>query len=331
MPFDFTLVRLNQIDNEVALQSNKKIALELLSSFGEIHDPHIDYSPDHFSNATIDLNKDCPELHFHLEAEKDDFVFRLNFWKEYILIEIGAAGDYMNRFKLLSDYSKTIIAHGFLVEDPASGNLLALEEGMSKNLEEYFERNDDLITPLHHSVYADISFLKFCIDRGAEINAVDIDGWTPLMWLARTEYVTEKGELLELITKAEYLRLGIVVENLYVNGDGQVVNFGTIEGNINSNLDKLYHKGQIEISESILSLVDVVKRNEELAEIQKKEYLDLLQLLSSEALKPKETRIASSILKNLVLQGLGKLSLNSSIVGMIEKPLFQIASFFFNQ
>lgn len=137
MPFDFTLVRLNQVDNQVALQSNKTIAQELVDSFDEIHDPYTDQSPHHFSNATIDLNKEYPELHFYLKAEKNDFVFRFNFWKDYILIEIGAAGDYMKRFKLLSDYCKKIIAHGFLVEDPASGDSLALEEGINKNVEEY--------------------------------------------------------------------------------------------------------------------------------------------------------------------------------------------------
>lgn len=75
-----------------------------------------------------------------------------------------------------------------------------LEKGLDIN-----DTNHNLSTPLHGYVYSDSSLLKFCIDNGAKLDAKDVTGWTPLMCLARTEYVTEKSELLEVITKAEYL------------------------------------------------------------------------------------------------------------------------------
>jgi ankyrin repeat protein len=57
-------------------------------------------------------------------------------------------------------------------------------------------------TLLHSSVYGECTLVNYCIISGADVNARDKNGWTPLMYLARTEYVTEKGEIAQQIAKA---------------------------------------------------------------------------------------------------------------------------------
>lgn len=66
------------------------------------------------------------------------------------------------------------------------------------------EKDYSLSTLLHGSVYGSNSLVKFCVEHGADVNAKDINGRTPLMCLALTEYVTEKNEQLDILTKAQY-------------------------------------------------------------------------------------------------------------------------------
>jgi len=77
---------------------------------------------------------------------------------------------------------------------------LFLKSGLDIN-----EKNNSLSTPLHGYVYSSSSLVKFALDNKAEVNAVNKNGWTPLICLARTEYVTEKNELQEILTTAQFL------------------------------------------------------------------------------------------------------------------------------
>ncbi|MGN6194707.1 MAG: hypothetical protein ACTHOB_07190 [Ginsengibacter sp.] len=128
--------------------------------------------------------------------------------------------------------------------------------------------------------------------------------------------------------KERFWRFGTVIENLTINGDGQVLNFGKVEGDIKHNIENLNKSGEKEISKSIEELTNAVTQSIELQEIQKKEYLDTLKLLSEEALKPNDKRLPYTTLKTIIKYSLGTLNAVSSIASISGINLTNIADYF---
>lgn len=130
--------------------------------------------------------------------------------------------------------------------------------------------------------------------------------------------------------KERFWRFGTVIENLTINGDGQILNFGKVEGDIKHNIETLNKSGEKEISKSIEELTNAVTQSKELQEIQKKEYLDTLKLLSEEALKPKDKRLPYTTLKTIIKYSLGTLNAVSSMSTITGINLTNIADYFLN-
>jgi hypothetical protein len=130
--------------------------------------------------------------------------------------------------------------------------------------------------------------------------------------------------------KERFWRFGTVIENLTINGDGQILNFGKVEGDIKHNIETLNKTGENGISKSIEELTNAVTQSSELQEIQKKEYLDTLKLLSEEALKPKDKRLPYTTLKTIIKYSLGTLNAVSSISTITGINLTNIADYFLN-
>lgn len=137
MPYDFTFKRASILDNQIALARNITLAIELTNSFPEVNDANSIDSEFYFAKATIDQNKEFPELHFYLEADIDGFFYNFSFWKDYLYIELGAEGDTDKRFEHLRKYSKIILRHDFEIEEPLGNNTLSQEVGFERHLEEY--------------------------------------------------------------------------------------------------------------------------------------------------------------------------------------------------
>lgn len=130
--------------------------------------------------------------------------------------------------------------------------------------------------------------------------------------------------------KERFWRFGTVIENLTINGDGQILNFGKIEGDIKNNIETLNKSGEKEISKSIEELTNAITLSNELQEIQKKEYLDTLKLLSEEALKTKDKRLPYTTLKTIIKYSLGTLNAVSSLSTVTGINLANVADYFLN-
>ena len=76
---------------------------------------------------------------------------------------------------------------------------------------------------------------------------------------------------LDIITKEQekerFWRFGTVIENLTINGDGQILNFGKVEGDIKHNIETLNKSGEKEISKSLEEITNAVTQSIELQEI----------------------------------------------------------------
>ena len=130
--------------------------------------------------------------------------------------------------------------------------------------------------------------------------------------------------------KERFWRFGTIIENLTINGDGQIINFGKVEGDIKHNIDTLNKSGEQTISKAIEELTNAVTHTNELQETQKKEYLDTLKLLSEEAIKPKAKRLPYSTLKTIIKYSLGTLNAVSSLSTVTGINLTNIADYFLN-
>jgi ankyrin repeat protein len=84
--------------------------------------------------------------------------------------------------------------------DLATAKIL-VDSGLSINA-----KNNYSLTPLHNFVYFDIELVQYAISNGADVSATDINGFTPLICLAQTEYVTQiEGKIDTIIEKAQLL------------------------------------------------------------------------------------------------------------------------------
>lgn len=126
-------------------------------------------------------------------------------------------------------------------------------------------------------------------------------------------------------------QFGTIIENLIIPRQRQILNFGKVEGDIKHNIEILNKAGGQNISKAIEQLVSLVKQSNEIQELQRKECLDSLKLLSEEALKPKDTRLTQSILKTIIKYGWGSLNAISSISTVAGVNLTTIAEYFLNQ
>jgi hypothetical protein len=141
MPYDFTLLRIHKCTNEVALSLNKQLALALVTSFSEVVDPHPSDSPYYFLNKELEIANEFPELHFHLEAVVLDYHFTFYFWKDYILIELGAGNHPVSLFHQVRKYASRIADFGYKVESPLDNCMLDMEEGIAANIQAYHQWN----------------------------------------------------------------------------------------------------------------------------------------------------------------------------------------------
>lgn len=116
--------------------------------------------------------------------------------------------------------------------------------------------------------------------------------------------------------------------SIHVAGQGNIVNTGSIEGNLQNNITHLQETGFEQISFAIAALADAIKDSEELQQEQKNEYLENLKVLSEEALKPSSKRLPRSTIKNIIQHGLGTLNTLSSVSTIGGINLKDIAAFF---
>lgn len=98
--------------------------------------------------------------------------------------------------------------------------------------------------------------------------------------------------------------------------------------NIIKNSQQLTKDGANEISVALNNLANAIKESAEINELQKSEYLETVEILSNEALKPTKERMAKPILKKLVKFGLGSLNNLGSLASITGETLPNIIEYF---
>jgi hypothetical protein len=166
--------------------------------------------------------------------------------------------------------------------------------------------NDDraVLTPINHLVNNDL-----------------LEEVSPLIWR-----ITEEGK--QEFENHQRVNFGQPIGNITINGTGNIINNGVVEGNINTNIRALNEAGLDQISKSIKDLAEAIKPAIDIQDYQKEEYLETLQLLSEEALKPKDKRLPISTLKQIIQFGLGTLNTFSSVSTIAGITIKDIANYF---
>jgi hypothetical protein len=93
-----------------------------------------------------------------------------------------------------------------------------------------------------------------------------------------------------------------------IEGHGNVVNLGSMIDNVISNSIKLNQSGDEKIATALENLTKAINSESTLGEKEKGQYLEQLQTLSEEAIKPVDKRLPKSVLKTVIDFGLGSLS-----------------------
>lgn len=93
-----------------------------------------------------------------------------------------------------------------------------------------------------------------------------------------------------------------------IEGHGNVVNMGSMVDNVISNTLKLTQAGDKEIAVALESLTKAISSNATIDDPAKQQYLEQLNTLSEEALKPEDKRLPKSVLQTMITYGLGTLS-----------------------
>lgn len=83
-----------------------------------------------------------------------------------------------------------------------------------------------------------------------------------------TYFINQELDLIKKEQEKErFWRFGTVIENLTINGDGQILNFEKVEGDIKHNIETLNKSGEKEISKSIEQLTNAINQTNKLAVI----------------------------------------------------------------
>jgi|GEM_PF-2249876 len=111
------------------------------------------------------------------------------------------------------------------------------------------------------------------------------------------------------------------------NAPGNSVNFG-IMGDITNNIKTLESKGNVGISDALQELRKAVEEANELANQDKTEMLDLLKLISEEAVKPKTEQMPGSRIRAMIKGGLSVLNTLGTVATVTGKPIDQLIEHF---
>lgn len=95
--------------------------------------------------------------------------------------------------------------------------------------------------------------------------------------------------------------------NVTVGSQGNVVSLGDIHDSVIANVIKLNKAGGSKVADSLVALTKAVEDSSELTHSTKTNYLEQLNTLNQEALKPVEKRLPSAVLKPIIDFGLGTL------------------------
>lgn len=113
------------------------------------------------------------------------------------------------------------------------------------------------------------------------------------------------------------------IENLTISGNGNLVNVGSINGNIENNITILKDSGENNIAEAFTRLKEVIN-NEEIPEEERELLLDNVNTLSSQATLEKSNRLPLNVIK-AIFSGINVLSSVSTVAGI---DLQTIVSYF---
>lgn len=113
--------------------------------------------------------------------------------------------------------------------------------------------------------------------------------------------------------------------NVNIGGHGNIVNLGSIADSVIKNAAKI--QGGNDIKEALKELTAAVSSSEISGE-KKGEYLEALNTLSDEALKPEQDRLPKSILSNIIKYGLGTMGAIASLAEIWSTWGGAISSFF---
>ena len=115
------------------------------------------------------------------------------------------------------------------------------------------------------------------------------------------------------------------VENLTINGSGNFLNVGNINGDIENNITILKSKGEQNIAEAFERLKNIIN-NENIGEEEKSLLLDNINTLSSQATLEKSKRLPINVIKT-IFSGINVLSSLSTVAGIDFKNILE----YFNQ
>jgi hypothetical protein len=113
-----------------------------------------------------------------------------------------------------------------------------------------------------------------------------------------------------------------------IEGHGNVVNLGSMIDNVISNTLKLTQAGDKEIAIALENLTKAISSDTGIEDNEKQQYLEQLNTLSEEALKPVDKRLPKSVLQTIINFGLGTLSATGNIAKIWSTWGPAIKSFF---
>ena len=93
-----------------------------------------------------------------------------------------------------------------------------------------------------------------------------------------------------------------------IEGHGNVVSLGSVVDSVIANTVKLTSTGEEQVAKALEELTKAIGASSNATTDQKTEYLQQLDTLSAEALKPVEERLPRSVLKPIINAGLGTLN-----------------------
>lgn len=133
------------------------------------------------------------------------------------------------------------------------------------------------------------------------------------------------AEIARLNTKPEVV--SHPQPHIIFNAPGNSVNFGTM-GDIINNITTLESKGDTDISAALQMLTKAVEDATELVNQDKTEMLDLLKLISEEAVKPKTEQMPGSRIRAMIKGGLSVLNTLGTVATVTGKPIDQLINYF---
>lgn len=130
--------------------------------------------------------------------------------------------------------------------------------------------------------------------------------------------------------KNRSIQPGTTVTNINFTGHGNFVTLGSIVNSVITNTVKISEQGNDDIATALQSLAKSIADAQEIAEEEKKDYLEQIKTLSEQALLPQDQRLPKSILKPMINLSLGALNAVASVAqvwsvwGPTIKAFFQI-------